>query len=57
MFRWGSFWETRVLILSLKCQNPICKKSVLDHSLSFIHKDGLINITVCTLILVCDCIG
>lgn len=29
-----------------KCQNPSCKKSVIDHSLSFIHNDGLINITV-----------
>ena len=32
--------------LSLKCQNPSCKKSVLDHTLSFIHNDGLINISV-----------
>ena len=32
--------------LALKCQNPSCKKSVIDHSLSFIHNDGVINITV-----------
>ena len=30
----------------MKCQNPSCKKSVIDHSLSFIHNDGLINISV-----------
>lgn len=34
------------LHLHRKCQNQNCKKSVVDHSLSFIHNDGLINITV-----------
>jgi 1-phosphatidylinositol-3-phosphate 5-kinase len=42
----GQFLRDSCFNLSLKCQNPICKKSVLDHSLSFIHNDGLINITV-----------
>lgn len=32
--------------LALKCQNPSCKKSVIDHNLSFIHNDGMINISV-----------
>ena len=42
----GQFLRDSCFNLSLKCQNPSCKKSVLDHSLSFIHNDGLINITV-----------
>ena len=42
----GQFLKDSCFNLSLKCQNPTCKKSVLDHSLSFIHNDGLINITV-----------
>lgn len=42
----GQFLRDSCFNLSLKCQNPNCKKSVLDHSLSFIHNDGLINITV-----------
>lgn len=42
----GQFLRDSCFDLSLKCQNPTCKKSVLDHSLSFVHKDGLINITV-----------
>lgn len=32
--------------MQLKCQNQSCKKSVLDHTLSFIHNDGQVNITV-----------
>ena len=42
----GQFLRDSCFNLSLKCQNPSCKKSVIDHSLSFIHNDGLINITV-----------
>ena len=42
----GSFLRDSCFNLSLKCQNPNCKKSVLEHSLSFAHKDGLINISV-----------
>ena len=42
----GQFLRDSCFNLSLKCQNPSCKKSVVDHSLSFIHNDGLINITV-----------
>jgi len=42
----GQFLRDSCFNLALKCQNPTCKKSVLDHSLSFIHNDGLINITV-----------
>ena len=42
----GQFLRDSCFNLALKCQNPSCKKSVLDHSLSFIHNDGLINITV-----------
>uniref|UniRef100_A0A7S1Z8Z8 1-phosphatidylinositol-3-phosphate 5-kinase n=1 Tax=Ditylum brightwellii TaxID=49249 RepID=A0A7S1Z8Z8_9STRA len=42
----GQFLRDSCFNLSLKCQNQSCKKSVLDHSLSFIHNDGLINITV-----------
>lgn len=42
----GQFLRDSCFNLSLKCQNPSCKKSVLDHSLSFIHNDGLINISV-----------
>jgi len=42
----GSFLRDSCFNLSLKCQNPNCKKSVLDHSLSFVHNDGLINIMV-----------
>jgi len=32
--------------ISMKCQNPNCRKSLIDHSLSFFHNDGMINITV-----------
>ena len=42
----GQFLRDSCFNLSLKCQNPTCKKTVLDHSLSFVHNDGLINITV-----------
>ena len=42
----GQFLRDSCFNLSLKCQNPSCKKSVIDHSLSFIHNDGLINISV-----------
>lgn len=42
----GQFLRDSCFNLSLKCQNPSCKKSVLDHSLSFIHNDGMINISV-----------
>ena len=42
----GQFLRDSCFNLSLKCQNPNCKKSVLDHSLSFVHNDGLINIVV-----------
>lgn len=42
----GQFLRDSCFNLSLKCQNPNCKKSVLDHSLSFVHNDGLLNITV-----------
>lgn len=42
----GQFLRDSCFNLSLTCQNPNCKKSVLDHSLSFVHNDGLINITV-----------
>lgn len=42
----GQFLRDSCFNLSLKCQNPSCKKSVLDHSLSFVHNDGLVNITV-----------
>ena len=47
----GQFLRDSCFNLSLKCQNPNCKKSVLDHSLSFVHNDGLINIVVRTSIL------
>ena len=42
----GQFLRDSCFNLSLKCQNPNCKKSVLDHSLSFVHNDGLLNIVV-----------
>eukprot|EP00804_Cyclotella_cryptica_P008084 CCRYP_004583-RD/>CCRYP_004583-RD protein AED:0.04 eAED:0.04 QI:1013/1/1/1/0.87/0.66/9/209/1984 len=42
----GQFLRDSCFNLALKCQNPSCKKSVIDHSLSFIHNDGMINITV-----------
>jgi hypothetical protein len=42
----GQFLRDSCFNLSLRCQNPNCKKSVLDHSLSFVHNDGLINIVV-----------
>lgn len=42
----GQFLRDSCFNLSLKCQNPSCKKSVIDHSLSFIHNDGMINISV-----------
>ncbi|KAL3939330.1 MAG: hypothetical protein SGBAC_005933 [Bacillariaceae sp.] len=42
----GQFLRDSCFNLSLKCQNSNCKKSVLDHSLSFVHNDGFINITV-----------
>ena len=46
----GQFLRDSCFNLSLKCQNPNCKKSVLDHSLSFVHNDGLINIMVSLLV-------
>ena len=42
----GQFLRDSCFNLSLKCQNPSCKKSVIDHTLSFIHNDGLITISV-----------
>lgn len=30
----------------LKCQNVNCKRSARDHVLSFVHKDGRVDITV-----------
>lgn len=45
----GQFLRDSCFNLSLRCQNPNCKKSVLDHSLSFVHNDGLLKITVRTL--------
>jgi hypothetical protein len=42
----GQFPRDSCFNLSLKRQNPTCKKSVLDHSLSFVHNDGLLNIKV-----------
>lgn len=42
----GQFLRDSCFNLSLKCQNPACKKSVDDHSLLFVHKDGVIKITV-----------
>lgn len=42
----GQFLRDSCFNLSLKCQNPSCKKTVLDHSLAFVHNDGLLNITV-----------
>ena len=42
----GQFLRDSCFNMSLKCQNSSCKKSVLDHSLSFVHNDGFINITV-----------
>jgi hypothetical protein len=42
----GQFLRDSCFNLSLKCQNPNCKKSVLNHTLSFVHNDGLINIAV-----------
>ena len=42
----GQFLRDSCFNLTLKCQNPNCKKTVIEHSLSFVHNDGLINITV-----------
>jgi len=42
----GQFLRDSCFNLRLKCQNPSCKKTVLDHSLSFVHNDGLVMITV-----------
>ena len=42
----GQFLHDSCFNMNLKCQNTTCKKSVLEHTLSFIHADGLINITV-----------
>tara|TARA_B110000305_G_C19139996_1_gene493022 strand:- start:144 stop:392 length:249 start_codon:yes stop_codon:yes gene_type:complete len=42
----GQFLRDSCFNLNLKCQNATCKQSVLDHVLSFIHKDGQVNIKV-----------
>ena len=42
----GQFLQDSCFNLGLKCQNPSCKKSVLDHTLSFVHNDGQVNIKV-----------
>jgi len=42
----GQFLRDSCFNMSLKCQNANCKKAVLDHVLSFIHKDGQVNIHV-----------
>ncbi|GMH93596.1 hypothetical protein TL16_g12674, partial [Triparma laevis f. inornata] len=42
----GQFLRDSCFNMSLKCQNPTCKKNVLEHTLSFVHKDGQININV-----------
>jgi hypothetical protein len=42
----GQFLRDSCFSLSMQCKNPNCNKSVLDHSLFFIHNDGLMNITV-----------
>lgn len=42
----GQFLRDSCFNLNLKCQNASCKKTVLDHSLSFVHNDGLMSITV-----------
>jgi hypothetical protein len=51
----GQFLRDSCFNLSLRCQNPNCKKSVLDHSLSFVHNDGLLKITVSSGRLRCFC--
>jgi len=40
----GQFLHDSCFNLNLKCQNASCNKSVLDHTLSFVHCDGMINI-------------
>ena len=42
----GQFLRDSCFNLNLKCQNPTCKKTVLEHTLSFIHNDGQVDITV-----------
>jgi hypothetical protein len=42
----GQFLRDSCFNLSLKCQNANCKRSVLDHSLSFVHNNALLNIMV-----------
>lgn len=42
----GQFLHDSCFNLALNCQNPNCKKSVLEHTLCFIHGDGLVSITV-----------
>ena len=42
----GQFLRDSCFNTSLKCQNPNCKKTLLEHSLSFVHNDGMIKIVV-----------
>jgi hypothetical protein len=42
----GQFLHDSCFNMNLKCQNTACKKSVLEHTLSFIHCDGMISIAV-----------
>ncbi|CAM9557937.1 unnamed protein product, partial [Chrysoparadoxa australica] len=42
----GQFLLTSCFKADLKCQSPACKRSARDHTLSFIHDQGRVSITV-----------
>eukprot|EP00903_Cladosiphon_okamuranus_P005970 g5894.t1 len=42
----GKFLVENCFNPNLKCQNVNCKRSARDHVLSFVHKDGRVDITV-----------
>ncbi len=42
----GKFLMDNCFNPTLKCQNVNCKRSARDHVLSFVHKDGRVDITV-----------
>lgn len=42
----GKFLVDNCFNPNLKCQNVNCKRSARDHVLSFVHKDGRVDITV-----------
>jgi 1-phosphatidylinositol-3-phosphate 5-kinase len=41
----GQFLHESCFNLNLRCHNASCKKTVLEHTLSFAHGDGMINVS------------